>query len=172
MTFFKRFAKRLAALFALLATTVAAAAEATPEQLEQARRMIAEGKAECVVIRGGRFFSERGRGVAPLLEFHDHREAGFLRGATVVDKVVGRAAAAVVVAGGVARVHGETMSEDAKTYLEGRGVAVSYTTLVPRILNEDKSDTCPLEKAIEGLDDPEQMLTALRKRIEELRNGK
>ena len=170
MTFFRRFRKLLPALFLLAACGTATAAETDP--VEKGRKMIAEGKAECVVIRGGKVSSERGRGVSPLLEFHDHREAGFLRGATVVDKVIGRAAAMIAISGGATRVHGELMSEDAKALLESRGVTVSYGTLVPRILNADKSDLCPLEKSVEKLDDPEQALTALRKRIEELKNGK
>ena len=170
MTFFKRSWKRLSVLFLLAACGTAAAAETDP--VEKGRKMIAEGKAECVVIRGGKVSSERGRGVSPLLEFHDHREAGFLRGATVVDKVIGRAAAMIAISGGATRVHGELMSEDAKALLESRGITVSYGTLVPRILNADKSDLCPLEKSVEKIDDPEQALTALRKRIEELKNGK
>ena len=134
--------------------------------------MIAEGKAECVVIRGSQSWRESGRGVSPLLEFYDHRAPGFLKSATVVDKVIGRAAAMIAISGGATRVHGEIMSEDAKALLESRGITVSYGTLVPRILNADKSDLCPLEKSVEGIDDPEQALTALRKRIEELKNGK
>lgn len=169
MTFLKRCGKRLLAFF-LLAATFTAAADTDP--VEAARKMITDGKAECVVIRGGRFFTERGRGVSPLLEFHDHREAGFLRGATVVDKVIGRAAAMIAIAGGATRVHGELMSEDGKALLESRGMTVTYGTLVPRILNADRNDICPLEKSVEGIDDPEQALTALRKRIEELKNGK
>ena len=170
MNFLKKTGKVMLFLTMLAGFGAAQAAETDP--VETGRRMIAEGKAECVVIRGGRMFSERGRGVSPLLEFHDHREAGFLRGATVVDKVIGRAAAMIAIAGGATRVHGELMSEDAKALLESRGVTVSYGTLVPRILNADRSDLCPLEKSVEGIDDPEQALTALRKRIEELRNGK
>lgn len=171
MNFLKRCGKRLLALTMLAAAGFTVAAAET-DPVETARKMIAEGKAECVVIRGSRTFSEHGRGVAPLLEFLDHREAGFLRGATVVDKVIGRAAAMIAIFGGATRVHGELMSEDGKALLESHGVTVTYGTLVPRILNADRSDLCPLEKSVEGIDDPEQALTALRKRIEELKNGK
>jgi len=166
----KKFCGSVLTLAMLAFAGSAFAAEA--DLFETAKRMVADGKAECVVIRGGRLFPWNGRGVSPLLEFHDHREAGFMRGATVVDKVIGRAAAAIIVSGGASRVHGETMSEDAKAYLESRGIQVTYGTLVPRILNADRSDLCPLERSVEGIDDPEQALTALRKRIEELKNGK
>ena len=170
MNFLKKTGGLMLFLTILAGFGAAHAAEADP--VEAARRTIAEGRAECVVIRGGRVFRESGRGVSPLLEFHDHREPGFLKGATVVDKVIGRAAAMIAISGGATRVHGETMSEDAKALLESKGVTVSYGTLVPRILNADRSDLCPLEKSVEGIDDPEQALTALRKRIEELKSGK
>lgn len=159
-------------LFLTMLATAGAAYAAETDPVETARKLIVEGKAECVVIRGGRLFRENGRGVSPLLEFHDHREPGFLKGATVVDKVIGRAAAMIILSGGATRVHGELMSEDAKALLESKGITVSYGTLVPRILNADKSDLCPLEKSVAGIDDPEQALTALRKRIEELKSGK
>ena len=166
MVFF-RMLKCLAALLLFAAAGTAGAEESG--LFERAKKMVADGKAECVVIRGERLFPWNGRGVSPLLEFHDHREPGFLKGATVVDKVIGRAAAAIIVSGGAVRVHGEIMSEDGKAYLEARGIRVTYGTLVPRILNMDRSDLCPLEKAVEGIDDPEQALTSLRKRIEELK---
>ena len=170
MSFLTRSGKLLLMSAMLAIAGAAYAADADP--VETARKLVVEGKAECVVIRGGRLFRENGRGVSPLLEFHDHREPGFLKGATVVDKVIGRAAAMIAIAGGASRVHGELMSEDAKALLESRGVTVTYGTLVPRILNADRSDLCPLEKSVEGIDDPEQALTALRKRIEELKSGK
>ena len=170
MIFSKKFRKLTLVLTMAFAAGAACADES--DAVEAARKLIAAGQAECVVIRGGRSWCEKGRGVSPLLEFHDHREPGFLRGATVVDKVIGRAAAMIAISGGATCVHGEIMSEDARVLLESRGVKVSYGTLVPRILNADKSDLCPLEKSVEGIDDPEQALTALRKRIEELKSGK
>ena len=170
MNFLKKTGKVMLFLAMLAGLGAAQAAETDP--VEAARKLIADGKAECVVIRGGRTYRESGRGVSPLLEFFDHRAPGFLKGATVVDKVIGRAAAMIVISGGATRVHGELMSEDAKALLESKGITVSYGTLVPRILNADRSDLCPLEKSVEGIDDPEQALTALRKRIEELKSGK
>lgn len=170
MTFSKKFRKLTLVLTMAFAAGAAVAAE--PDPIEAARKLIADGQAECVVIRGGRSWRESGRGVSPLLEFHDHREPGFLRGATVVDKVIGRAAAMIAISGGAVRVHGVIMSEDAKALLESRGIATSCDTLVPRILNADRSDLCPLEKSVEGIDDPEQALASLRKRIEELKSGK
>jgi len=146
----------------------AGAAESDSAQFEEARGMIREGAAECVVIRDGKLHVGRGRGVMPLLDFSD-RTPGLLRGATVVDKVIGRAAAALLISGGARAVYGETMSADAREFLERHGVAADCGKLVPRILNADRSDLCPLEKSVAGIDDPVAAAAALRRKVAELR---
>lgn len=150
--------------------TGAGAASPADAFVAQARRLIIADEADCVVVKDGVMHSGRGRGVSPLLAFHD-REAGFLKGATVADKVIGRAAAVILVSGGAVRVHGLTMSEDGKAYLEEHGIAVSWDRLVPRILNADRSDLCPLERSVAGKDSSEEALAALRRKIASLRRA-
>ena len=90
---------------------------------------------------------------------------GHLRAhAVVVDKVVGRAAAAICVVGGAKRVHAAIMGADAAALLKARGIASSADRTVPRILNRDLSDGCPMERAVDGIDDPAEMVKALRRR--------
>ena len=155
-------------VFLLRAEETPAEVFSSPEVAE-ARQLIRDGRAECVMIRDGRSHVKRGRGVMPLLEFHDSQPE-LLKGATLVDKVIGRAAAAVAISGGARAVHGEIMSEDGKEYLEKHGILTNHGLLVPRILNADRSGLCPLEKSVEGIDDPEQALAALRKRIAEFKS--
>ena len=157
-----------AALALLIFSGLRAGAQFDAAPFAEARRMIREGSAECVVIRDGKLHAGRGRGVMPLLDFSD-RTPELLRGATVVDKVIGRAAAALLIAGGARAVFGETMSADAREFLEKHGVAAGYGKLVPRILNFDRSDLCPLEKSVAGIDDPAAAVAALRRRVAELR---
>ena len=102
---------------------------------------------------------EQGRGVQPLLKLLD---AGKLRRALVVDKVIGRAAAAICLVGEVRKVHALVMGEDAAALLRAHGVAATADRTVPRILNRDQSAPCPLEARVEKLDAPAQMVEALR----------
>ena len=129
------------------------------EVLGEMKNLLAEGAA-IVVARGG-VIADRaeGRGVKPIIGLY---EKGALKDALVADRIIGRAAAAFCVAGGAKEVYGETMGEDAKTYLESRGVKASAGKLVPRILNRDKSGPCPMEKAVEGLDEPVAMIAAVK----------
>lgn len=134
-------------------------------KMEEAKKLIQDGKAECVLIQNDTIYGqERGHGVSPLLVMYDeHREA--MRGATLVDKVIGRAAATIAICGKVKHVHGELMSEDAVEFLKDNGITSSYTTLVHRILNRKKDGLCPLEQSVKGINNPDSALVALRKRI-------
>jgi len=142
------------------------------EILAQTRRMFDAKRAAVALAKGGIVSAtENGRGLGPLLQLLDYRSEE-LKGAWVIDKVIGRAAAAVCVLGGAARVHAALMSEDAAAFLKAHKIPCSCDVSTPRILNRDKSDACPLEKAVEGLDDPKKMLAAIRKRLTELRAAK
>lgn len=137
-------------------------------KMEEAKKLIQDGKAECVLIKNDTIYGqERGRGVSPLLVMYDqHKEA--MIGATLVDKVIGRAAAAIAICGKVKHVHGELMSEDAVEFLKANGISTSYTKLVHRILNRKRDGLCPLEQSVEGINEAPTALVALRKRIESM----
>lgn len=141
-------------------------------KMEEAKKMIQDGKAECVLIKNDSIYGqERGHGVSPLLVMYDeHKEA--MLNATLVDKVIGRAAAAIAICGKVKHVHGELMSEDAVEFLNNNGITISHTSLVHRILNRKRDGLCPLEQSVEGIDNPANALVALRKRIESLQKNK
>lgn len=96
-------------------------------------------------------------------------EAGLFDGAVVVDKVIGKAAAQIMTLGGVKQCYGITMSKSAVEYLEKRSVCVEYETLAEYIVNRSGDGMCPMEKAVENIEDPGEALLAVKKRLEELR---
>lgn len=139
---------------------------------QQAVEMINRGEADCVVVRAnGEWITEKGRGLSPILRIYEqHPDA--MHGAFVVDKVIGRAAAMVAIAGQAYSVHGILMSEDARDLLVWRhAIDASYGELVPRILNANRDGLCPLEQSVEGIDDPKQAIEAIKQRISELSAG-
>lgn len=137
--------------------------------LDAAHRLFAANRAAVVLVRDGRICAQgNGRGLAPLLDLCD-RQPSDVAGAWVVDRVVGRAAAAVCIAFGAARVHADLMCEPARALLAAHGVACSADRVVPQILNRDQSGPCPLEAAVQGLDDVPAMVSAARTRLQQLR---
>lgn len=105
------------------------------------------------------------RGVADLLDLIADGE-DFLRGAAVADKVVGRAAASIMVIGGVARLHTRVMSRQALGILDGSGMEVEYDRLTDHIINRRGDGWCPLENICRNLDTPEECLMEIRKFFE------
>ena len=117
----------------------------------------------CVAAKDGVIVAqEKGRGIMPIMKLLSD---GKLAHALVVDKVVGRAAAAICIVGKAKKVHAMMMSADAASLLKAHGVEASADKTVPKILNRDLTDGCPMEQTVEGLDDPAEMVKALKERV-------
>ena len=110
----------------------------------------------------------QGRGIAPLLGLYDSARAS-LHGAIVVDKVVGRAAAAICAAAGVAAVEACLMSRAAADFLATHGIPARADAYTPAIRNRAGTGNCPLEEAVAGLDNPAEMIAAVRGALKRLR---
>lgn len=136
--------------------------------LAEVRRLMDEKGIGCVLVKDGVInATAQGGGIAPISFLLENRKDAF-KGAWVIDKVVGRAAAAFAVAGGAAKVFGITASEDANTFLAKHGISLEADCMVPRILNRAKSGICPLEESVENLDDPAAMVSAARAKMREI----
>lgn len=142
-------------------------------ELEAARKMLLENKAACVLMKDGKIVMiENGRGVSPLLVIYDKCK-GDMNGTVVVDKVIGRATAAIAICGKVKHVHAEVMSQEAVNFLKEHKITSSYTLLVPRILNRTRDGLCPMEATVLNITDPHKAVEAVRaKQVELRRNAK
>ena len=118
--------------------------------LERAKETLKSDNCTCVLALGSVMFKSKEKGVQPLLDWMN--SGNNYMGYMVADKVVGRAAAFIDIAMGVREVYAEVMSEGAKELLEKNHIEAYADTVVPQIMNNDKSDVCPLEKAVEGIE--------------------
>ena len=118
------------------------------------------GKGErCVLAKGGVIFAKsEERGIKPLADF---LKSGRLKGALVVDKVIGKAAAALCVAGGARKVHALVMTDAAKLLLLAHDVEASADEMAERILNRTRTGLCPMETRVKDLSDIDAMVQAL-----------
>lgn len=97
---------------------------------ELIERLHAE-QCSCVVGNGETVRTFRERGVRDLWRLL-HEEPGLLVGASIADKVVGKGAAALMIAGGVRELYADVVSEQALELLARSEVRVSYA---PQDLN-------------------------------------
>ncbi len=105
--------------------------------------ILQKGGYSCVV-RNGETRTFTGRGVTDLYGLLKN-EPDFLNGASVADKVVGRAAAALLIMGKAAWVYAGRISEPALDLLRRAGVETGFGQVVPYIRNRDDTGICPLE---------------------------
>lgn len=117
-----------------------------------AERMLAKDVSLAVVGERGEF-TFFGRGITPLVHVLEEQPE-ILIGASVADKIVGRAAALLMALGGVKEVYATVMSDGAREALSKRAIVCSYGVLTDNIINRAGTDICPMEKAVQGIDDP------------------
>lgn len=120
-----------------------------------------EKECSCVICKGDRLFSFFGRGVSDLLKVLE-TEPAILKGAFVADKVVGKAAAALMIAGGVAGIHAVIISRPALDLLNRYNVKVVFETLSEHIINRSGTDWCPLERLCFGSDDAAECVSIIK----------
>lgn len=101
------------------------------------------------------------RGVKDLLDLLS-AEPERLRGAIVADKVIGKAAAALMATGGVQEVHTNVICTPARELLEQEGIKVFAREEVEKILNKDKTHMCPIDSQLEGIETVEECVRVLK----------
>ena len=123
-----------------------------------------------VIWDGDNFIGRSGIGVKPLMTFL-REDKDFFHGKEVADTIIGKAAALLLVASGASAVYGQTMSRSAINLLDQYQIPYGYETLVDHIQNRDKTGLCPLEDAVQNINEPSQAFDAVENRIQELMNG-
>ena len=138
---------------------------------ERARSILeADLALTCVLCRGETVYQSEKKGIAPMMGFLD--DGIDLCGFCAVDRVVGRAAAFLFVLSGVRALYAEVLSEGALQVLEVHGIAVSYQTLTPYIINRRGDGRCPMEIAVDGINDPNAARAAIRQTMIRLASNK
>lgn len=113
-----------------------------------------------------------GRGVSDLLRLLD-AEPQTLRGAAVADKVVGKAAAALMIAGRISAIHADTISDQALQLFNANApqIAVGYDKIVPHIINRQQTGWCPMELACRDCQTAEECIIKIKEKLSELKKS-
>ena len=136
--------------------------------LQEAKVRIDAGEASIIVIKEGQqVYETQGNGVAPLLRIVQ-TDKDILKGATVVDRIVGKAAATVFTLCGAKEVYALTLSKAGKAYLEKHGIAVDCGSCIEMIENRQRNGMCPFENAVKNIEDPEEAYKAISETLKNL----
>ena len=123
-----------------------------------------------VIIRNDKvIFKSKDSGIAPLLEAIESISVEKLRETHIADKIVGKAAALLFALFKPRYVFSITISKPAIDVLKRNDIEFDYDNLVDNILNRDKTDLCPFEKAVLKINDPAEAYRAIKETLEKLK---
>jgi hypothetical protein len=86
-----------------------------------------------------------------------------LEGASLADRVAGKAIALLCVYAKISEVYAEVLSRQAKEVFEENGIRHEWRELIDNVLDSSKSGVCPFEKAASGISDPKDAYKTFKK---------
>jgi hypothetical protein len=125
------------------------------ESLEQAKSLLKSTDSTLAVVSVDDFFTSKERGVKPLMHLLKEKK-GFLKGASVADKVIGKAAALLMALGEIKEVHTLIISEPAIQVFEKYNIPCFYDKKVTRIVNRAGDGLCPMETLCLDVENPQE----------------
>lgn len=135
--------------------------------LEQAKSILHTSASTIAVVSNGEVFTSQERGVKPLLYLLSEKKS-FLKGASVADKVIGKAAALLMVLGEIKEVHTFIISEPAIKVFEKYNIPCFYDKKVDRIVNRTGDGLCPMETLCLDVEEPKEAFTKIKEKISKM----
>jgi hypothetical protein len=128
----------------------------------------AAGMSLMVYKSGEVIFQSASGGVRPHLEAIEELGRAVLRETIMVDKIVGRAAALLILYAGAAEAHAAVISASGKAAFSKHGMKFTYAEEAEHIKTRDGQIYCPFERMVQGIDDPEKAYLKIRAKLAEL----
>jgi len=127
---------------------------------EKALTLLQTGEYNCVLCKGDIVHKSAGRGISPMMEFIG---AGLdLRGFSAADTVAGKALALLFALTGVKEVYADVMSGGAAEVFKRFDIGCTYGELTENIKNRANDGICPMERAVENINEPAEAYEVLR----------
>ncbi len=104
------------------------------------------------------------RGVAPLMNLLKEDNSQ-LKDSVVVDKVIGKAAALLMVYAGVKEVYTPVISSPALKVFKNYNIIIHYDKEVERIVNRKGDGLCPMETLCLDVENPDEAYAKILERI-------
>ncbi|MFR7592379.1 MAG: DUF1893 domain-containing protein [Longibaculum sp.] len=116
---------------------------------------------------GDHLYTSKLRGIGPIINPMKDNQL-FFQDAIIVDRVIGKAAAMLLVLSQVQYVYAYVLSQKAKDILDAYHIDYDYEELVDYIINRDHSGMCPMEATVYDMTDLNEALLALTIKQKEL----
>lgn len=136
--------------------------------LEEAKRRLEKPGIGFVLVSGDYVYESDERGIAPPMNCLSNARDK-MEGASVADKIIGRAVALLLIFGGVKFVHANTISQHALDAFANSNVFVTFEDLVPYVVNRKGDGMCPMEETVLDIQDGQEAYSALQDKLAQMR---
>jgi hypothetical protein len=140
--------------------------------LDMAKNELYEEKLTLVIVKNGEV----------LFETKSHRISGFLdaiekfggklEGASLADRVAGKAIALLCAYAKIREVYAVVLSRKAQAIFKANKIAYQWRDRVDNVLDANKTGMCPFEKAAANITDPEKAYQAFKSLWETMKTCK
>lgn len=138
--------------------------------METTAKDLLKGKVTFAAIGKKGIYTSEKRGVAPIIEKIDE-DSDFFDGASVADRVIGKAAAMILEKYGVSEIYAQVASDHAVAYLNDKSTVLTYDNKVDHIVNRTGTDMCPMEKTVLNVDNADEGEMLIRNKIKSMMKG-
>ncbi len=139
--------------------------------IEELKTYLSKDDIVCAVAKDDVLLTSNLKGIRPWLKWL--RECPeLLEDAIVVDKVIGKAAAMLMIVAKIKRVYTPTISSQALAYLKTQSLEYDYDRIVDFISNNERNGLCPMEATVIDTEDAYQGYQQLLDKVKELMAAK
>lgn len=129
--------------------------------IDIAKSLLLEEKLALVAVKDGNvIYKSKDRGIKPLYTAYKEMKNS-LKGASIADKVIGKAAAMLCAGAEISQLYTNLISEKAIEVLKSTDIEFSYELAVPFIKNRDNTGLCPVENLSLEAENIDKLLTGI-----------
>jgi hypothetical protein len=127
------------------------------EDIQKAKELLAQGNYTFVMVKGNTIHTSQLKGIKPMYDAVT-AFSQLAKGASIADKVIGKAAALLAVYGGVKSIFAELTTPGAITVCKKYNIPISFKQQVEAIQNRDNTGLCPMENLARQTGVPDELL--------------
>jgi len=139
--------------------------------IDIAKELLQKEKLALAVVKNSEIiFTSRDRGIKPLFTVvSDLKDE--LKGASIADRVTGKAAAMLCEYADIKELSTRLISEKAINVLEGTSIIYNYEESTPYIKNRDETGMCPVETLSLKTNNINELLEEITNFLESIKNS-
>ena len=138
------------------------------ELLLTASKKLNDENFTCVAMSDNREYTSNDRGIFPIYSpMRD--DIYFFKEMCVADKVIGKAAAMLLVISKASHIHANVISEHAMRVFVENDTSFTYDKKVDYIVNRKGDGMCPMEESVIEISDLEEAYNCLKNKMEQMK---